>query len=579
MKNPQNSLNPPQKISFSQAQEILSNEKIEPPKTKQIPLFKALGRYLANDIFAPFNEPPAPRSNMDGYAICSHFLAKDSIDSILFEILPQDNPVQNLQIPHLPNNKPCAIKTFTGAFVPIGADIIVPIELVELLGENLELIQNTQKNIESSKKDSIKNAKKARYLRLCADFKAGDNIRAKGENYHKNELLISRGTRLKAQHIGLLASLNYGFIEVFKKPKIGILINGSELKEVDFSKERKIALKIDSISQNKGFAANDKLDSIKTDSIKLDSIKGENFKNKKSKIAAKADTKAHSKEQNFTILPQELSTIYNSNSHTIAALAQDLGAKTKIYPILKDDKSTIEAAFDKALKKCDLIISCGGSSVGDYDFVKDYVRKCKERAKFLGVNLKPGQHICYISPSPTNPYPHELNADSIESKINAKKISKKMPKKSQKKCAFFGLPGFPSAAFMSFYLLVRPYLAKACGGRISQIITKAELCESFEKKDAREEFRACNIWSENSKFYADFRGKKAFMGAILNNLCPIECPSIADFGGILIENTKSIESENKIEQNSLKTTPRLGFMRLLQGEYKKGDFCEVWIFE
>ncbi len=60
---------------------------------------------------------------------------------------------------------------------------------------------------------------------------------------------------------------------------------------------------------------------------------------------------------------------------------------------IKDDKETIALEISKALEKSDIVVTTGGVSVGDFDFVKDVIYELGCEVVFKGVRVKPGQHI------------------------------------------------------------------------------------------------------------------------------------------------------------------------------------------
>ncbi|MDQ1298309.1 MAG: molybdopterin molybdotransferase, partial [Campylobacterota bacterium] len=85
--------------------------------------------------------------------------------------------------------------------------------------------------------------------------------------------------------------------------------------------------------------------------------------------------------------------IRSSNSYTLQALVAQLGGECVQMGIVGDDKSAIMERFDEALRSSDIVVSTGGVSVGDYDFVKHIVPKLGAEVIFKGVNIKPGQHV------------------------------------------------------------------------------------------------------------------------------------------------------------------------------------------
>ncbi|MCH5322707.1 MAG: molybdopterin molybdotransferase MoeA [Helicobacter sp.] len=376
-----------EKIDFGEALGILQSQKITPMPTQRVFLYEALGRVLSQDIFAPNAMPEVALCNMDGYALSSSEIAASGG---IFEIVAT-SPAGS-QTPMLPKGKK-AIKVFTGASFPKNADTLVPIERVKLKGDKI----------------------------LIEDFPPkGEFVRQKGANYKKGEKLLSKGTLLKSSHIGLLASLNQVFIEVFEKPKVGILVSGNEILELgDIPKK---------------------------------------------------------------------GAIYNANGHLLYAKVLESGGIPKLYEILKDKKEEVNLALQRALKECDMVITSGGASVGDYDFIAKIMQKKSKEILFKGVKIKPGQHIGYAR---------------LEGK------------------EFFILPGFPNSTLVTFELFVKEILAKLCGYTFKHTIAQITLQEDLSKKDSRVEFRVCNVKNKEGIMQLDFEGKKDFLSAILNNFCPL----------------------------------------------------------
>lgn len=377
------------KITYTQALQILNHQDITPLGITRVFLHDALGRILAKDIIATSNMPTHPLSNMDAYAINSKFK-----DCKTFTIL-QENPAGNKEIPTLPLDKPYAIKTFTGAPIPHNADIIIPIEYAITCNNTLSPTQIPHIN---------------------------QFIRKIGDNYKKGEILLTKGTLLNANHIGLLASLNCVFVEVFERVKVGILVSGNELLEL-----------------------------------------GENM--------------------------QSCTQTYNANGHLLYAKIKELGGIAKLYPILKDNENCIKDSIICALKECDLVLSSGGASVGDYDFITAFCKQRESEIIFKGVQIKPGQHITYA-------------------RFNNK--------------PFFALPGFPNSTLVTFEIFAKIILKKLSGANFSQTLIQAKLKEKITKNDTRLELRVCNVRNENGSFNIDFIGKKDFQSAILNNFTPLD---------------------------------------------------------
>lgn len=396
-----------QKISYQEAKEILQSQDIKTLGVERVFLHDALGRVLARDVIATQEMPESACANMDGYAINSKFLqaGNGAQDFIILG----ENPAGNAQDSILPLEKPYAIKTFTGAKIPQNADRLVPLEHIE---------------------------RESQTLRVLEIPKEGQYIRQKGANYHKGEKLLSQGTRLNANHIGLLASLNCVFVEVFARAKVGILVSGNELLEI-----------------------------------------GERAQNG--------------------------ANLYNANGHLLVAKVLECGGIPKLYPILRDNQKEVEKCIHLALQECDLVVSSGGASVGDYDFITAFCKERESKMVFKGVRIKPGQHIAYAH---------------FEGK------------------QFFGLPGFPNSTLVTFELFVKEILLRLNGTHLEQILLEIPLTESVSKTDLRLEFRVCNVRNLEGKWTIDFKDKKDFQSAILNNFCPLDS---AHNGLCILESAKS----------------------------------------
>lgn len=176
-------------------QETVSNDKII-----EIEISKGVGYTLANDVYAPINFPSFRQSAMDGYAIrFEDFLVSNSF-------IVQDE-IQAGENKYIVLEKGKAIRIFTGAKVPDGADTVVQQEATDYASDtdgNLKTI-----NIQ---------------LATC-----NSNIRSVGSQCKHNDLILKKGTSLQAGTISLLANLGIGKIDVYQKPRICILNTGKEL--------------------------------------------------------------------------------------------------------------------------------------------------------------------------------------------------------------------------------------------------------------------------------------------------------------------------------------------------------------
>lgn len=164
---------------------------------ENVPLQHCAGRVLAADIKARRDQPPFPASAMDGYAV--RFADVQSVPAKLKVVgaAPAghgfDGTVKSGQ----------AVRIFTGAPVPRGADTVV-------IQENTE-------------------AAEGQVSVTVAAQREGQHIRRKGLDFAKGEELLRRGTLLGAREVGLAAAMNWPDLPVTKRPNVAIFTTGDEL--------------------------------------------------------------------------------------------------------------------------------------------------------------------------------------------------------------------------------------------------------------------------------------------------------------------------------------------------------------
>ena len=178
-------------IKVSEALAIVAENSSNMP-VQRIPVRKALGYILAETLYSPIDMPPFRQSAMDGYAFIHS--EKHQYDVISTS---QAGDHSNIKL-----NENEAVRIFTGAFVPKNADTVVMQEHV------------------LANKDSILIAA------MPAQF---SNIRNKGEQIAKEEVVFEANTLITPAAIGFLACLGITEITVYKKPKVAILVTGNEL--------------------------------------------------------------------------------------------------------------------------------------------------------------------------------------------------------------------------------------------------------------------------------------------------------------------------------------------------------------
>lgn len=167
----------------------------QPLNSEHVALTQVAGRVLAQDVVAAFDQPPAPMSAMDGYAVRASDAKLEAELSV---------------VGHAPAGKPFggrigaqeAVRIFTGGVVPEGADAVVIQEDVET----------------SPTRIVIKEAPRM-----------GENVRPRGLDFRERDVLLKRGQRMTARDVALLAAADFAEIVVTRKPRVALVATGDEL--------------------------------------------------------------------------------------------------------------------------------------------------------------------------------------------------------------------------------------------------------------------------------------------------------------------------------------------------------------
>ena len=177
--------------------------------------------------------------------------------------------------------------------------------------------------------------------------------------------------------------------------------------------------------------------------------------------------------------------IRSSNNYILEAIVKKYDGIPMQLGCIKDDKENIKKEVARAFDQSDIVVTTGGVSVGDFDFVKDVITELGCEIVFKGVRVKPGQHI-----------------------VVARRGDK----------FIIGLPGFAYSSTVTALLYVVPLIEKLQQGKCSLRQVKAKLKEPFIKRAKKAEFTACNISLLQGEYYVDFKGKKVGTSAILTNM-------------------------------------------------------------
>ncbi len=313
----------------------------------------AYGRVLAEDIISPVNVPQYTNSAMDGYAIRSDDVDRDSYQ-IVAEVMAGHAYDQPLEVGQ-------AVKIMTGAPTPRNDDTVVMREQASQEGDKVTF--------------------------NGAHIKAGQNVRQAGEDLAIGSDVFTAGTRLASPEMGMIASLGFGEANVFRKLKVAVFSTGDEVQ------------------------------------------------------APGTEQKANS--------------IYDSNRFTIMGMLEKLGCEILDFGILEDNEQLMIEALENASAQADVVMTSGGVSVGDADYIKLALDKLGQ-IDFWRINMRPGRPLAF-------------------GQINNK--------------PFFGLPGNPVAVMVSFINFVEPALRKMQGEQgWKPLKVNAIATENLRSRQGRTEF-------------------------------------------------------------------------------------------
>ena len=361
-------------------------------ETESLMLMDSLNRVLAIDLISPVDVPNYDNSAMDGFGFNISSLKKTNKLKVKSTVLA-GKPIN------------CSIKDgeatqiMTGGKIPKGVDTVIPIELIDY---------------------------KDNYITFIEIPKIGANIRKSGEDIAKKDIVLNKGTLLHPPELGLIASLGFSKIKVFKKLKVGFFSTGDEIIETG------------------------------------------------KKIRS--------------------GQVYDSNRFTVHSMLKRLNVNCIDLGLVPDNKKVIKNNLQKLAKEVDLIITTGGVSVGEADYMKEVLKEIGE-VLFWKLSIKPGRPMAY-------------------GKI--------------KNTDFFGLPGNPVSAMVTFYQVVQNAIKIRSGAKIDNQIPlfKVECVESIFKKPGRTEFQRGILFESKGVWKVKTTGKQG--SAILTSMSKANCFIVLD---------------------------------------------------
>lgn len=162
--------------------------------------------------------------------------------------------------------------------------------------------------------------------------------------------------------------------------------------------------------------------------------------------------------------------IANSNGIMIQSMCNALGMKPTLFPIVPDNQDALAQALQKASAHTDLILTIGGASVGDFDYVLSAIEQEGE-IEFWKVAIKPGKPLAFGSVDNT---------------------------------PIIGLPGNPASAFVCFELFARPALLTMAGKKIKRpLIVSAKLQSPAQQSPTREQFLRARLVEHNNQYLVE----------------------------------------------------------------------------
>ncbi len=173
--------------------------RIVPVETERVDLMAALGRVLAEPVVSRRVIPPWPNSSMDGYALRA---ADAQAPGAAFRVVAR---IAAGAVPSRRIGPGEAARIFTGAPIPPGADSVIPQEDVKADGDRVV---------------------------IARPVKPGDFVRPAGEDVRTGDRVLEPGRVVGPPEIGMLATLGYPWVQVFRRPRVAILSTGDELAEL-----------------------------------------------------------------------------------------------------------------------------------------------------------------------------------------------------------------------------------------------------------------------------------------------------------------------------------------------------------
>jgi molybdopterin molybdotransferase len=362
-------------------------------ETETVPIRESLGRVLAQDIVPSINVPGHDNSAMDGWAVRSSDLST-SQDTSLKEI---GSAFAGRLFEGNVKAGEC-VRVMTGAVMPRGTDTVVVQEVCRSDAERIT---------------------------IPAGQKAGQNVRAAGEDLKAGVAVLHPGQPLRAAELGLIASLGIAEVKVKRRLRVAFFSTGDELSSIG--------------------------------------------------------------------APLAPGQVYDSNRYTLHGMLSGMGVEIIDMGVVRDNPQKLEAAFAAAAAKADAIITTGGVSVGEADFVKQLMGRLGE-VLFWKIAMRPGRPMAF-------------------GKITC----------GDNSAYLFGLPGNPVAVMVTFHQFVRDALL-VLGGRTDDVavpLLQAVSAAPIRKVAGRTEYQRGVLFEENGTRKVRVTGQQG--SGVLRSMSEANC--------------------------------------------------------
>ena len=358
-------------------------------QTETVAIRESLGRVLAQEIVPQINVPGHDNSAMDGWAVRSRDISLEKE----IQLLEIGKALAGKPYPGPVGPGEC-VRVMTGAVMPQCADTVVVQEVCRAEGKRIT---------------------------VPAGQKAGQNVRAAGEDLKAGVAVLHPGQPLRAAELGLVASLGIAQVKVLRRLRVAFFSTGDELTSIG--------------------------------------------------------------------APLAQGQVYDSNRYTLHGMLSGLGVKIIDMGVVRDDPQKLEAAFAAAAAQADAIITTGGVSVGEADFVKQLMARLGE-VLFWKIAMRPGRPMAF-------------------GKIG--------------KAYLFGLPGNPVAVMVTFHQFVRNALL-VLGGQTKGIeipLLQAVSAAAIRKVAGRTEYQRGVLFEENGTRKVRVTGQQG--SGVLRSMSEANC--------------------------------------------------------